>query len=146
MRVYIPATVDDLPRCANGLWEPPIAYAVTQRLLAITASDDGDELAEIARDLAATASVVEAGSPLRVVVVAELTRAELEEDPEVHPAAVRMSGRIPASAIACAFVDEPQAAGDVRAAEGGDDDALERLDERELLWYDATELAHVPVA
>ncbi|SEJ21299.1 DUF6912 family protein [Demequina mangrovi] len=140
MRVYIPATVDDLPRCADGLWEPPVAYAVTERLLEIVASDDADELAEIARDVAARASVIEAGSPLRVVVVAELTRAECDADPEVHPAAVRVHGRIPASAIACAFVDEPEAAGDVSAAVGGDEDALDVLEERDLLWYDASEL------
>ncbi len=143
MRVYIPATVDDLHRCADGLWEPPLAYAVTERLLAIVASDDADELAELARDVAARASVIDVGSPLRVVVVAELTRAELEEDPELHPAAVRVSGRVPAGAIACAFVDEPDAADDVRAAEGGDDDALDRLDQRDLLWYDSSELRHL---
>ncbi|WP_062297636.1 DUF6912 family protein [Demequina maris] len=145
MRVYIPATVDDLPRCADGLWEPPIAYAVTERLLDIVDSDDGDELAEIARDVAARASVIEVGSPLRVVVVAELTRAECETDPDLHPAAVRVQGRLPASAIACAFVDEPGAADDVSGARGGDDDALDRLEERDMLWYDATELSHVPV-
>ena len=145
MRVYIPATVDDLPRCADGLWEPPLAYAVTDLLLEIADSDDADELSEIARDVAARASVIEVGSPLRVVVVAELTRAECETDPDLHPAAVRVQGRIPASAIACAFVDEPDAAEDVRHAVGGDDDALARLEERDLLWYDASELRHVPV-
>jgi len=142
--VYIPATVADLPRCADGLWEPPVAYAVTERLLEIVASDDADELAETARDVAARASVVEVGSPLRVVVVAELTRAECEADPEVHPAAVRVQGRIPSSAIACAFVDEADAAPDVREAAAGDEDALDRLEERDLLWYDATELAAFP--
>lgn len=145
MRVYIPATVVDLPRCADGLWEPPLAYAVTERLLEITETDDADELAEIARDEAARASVIEVGSPLRVVVVAELTRAELTPDPELHPAAVRVSGRIPASAIACAFVDESAATGDVRDAVGGSDDALDRLEERDLLWYDASELANFPL-
>ncbi len=143
--MYIPATVDDLPRCADGLWEPPLAYAVTERLLALVDSDDADELAEIARDVAARASVIDVGSPLRVVVVAELTRPECDADPDVHPAAVRVQGRIPASAIACAFVDEPDAADDVRAARAGDEDALDRLDDHDMLWYDASELSHVPV-
>ncbi|WP_296666178.1 hypothetical protein [Demequina sp.] len=145
MRVYLPSTVTDLPRCTDGHWEPPVGYAVTERLLQIAASDDADELAELARSVAASASVIEHGSALRVVVVAELTRAELDADPDLHPAAVRLSERVPASAIACAFVDEPGAAEDVRAAVAGDDDALARLDERDLLWYDATELGHVPV-
>lgn len=141
--MYIPAIVDDLPRCGNGLWEPPAAYAVTERLLAIASSDDAEELAEIARDVAARASVVELGSPLRVVVVAELTRSEIEQAPDLHPAAVHVQGRIPAAAIACAFVDEPEAAADVRAAESGDEDALARLEDRDLLWYDASELPHL---
>ncbi|WP_062463540.1 DUF6912 family protein [Demequina soli] len=145
MRVYIPATVDDLPRCADGLWEPPLAYAATDLLLEIVDSDDLDEVAEVARDVAALASVVESGSPLRVVVVAELTRAECDAAPDLHPAAVRVSGRIPAAAIACAFVDERAAAEDVKAAVAGDEGALERLEERDLLWFDASELSHLPL-
>lgn len=143
MRVYIPGTVADLPHCSTGLWEPEVAFAVTAQLLDIVASDDPDEVAEIARDLAATSSVIEHGSPLRVVVVADLTRAEVEAAPAAHPAAVTVAGRIPAEAIACAFVDEPSAAQDVAAAVAGDEDALERLESRDLLWYDASEIAHL---
>jgi hypothetical protein len=46
--------------------------------------------------------------------------------------------------VVCAHVDEPAAAADVVEALTGDEDAVERLDERDLLWYDATELGAVP--
>ena len=47
--------------------------------------------------------------------------------------------------IACVFLDEPGAAADARAAAGGDEDALERLEVRDLLWYDVSELDRLPV-
>jgi len=41
--------------------------------------------------------------------------------------------------LACAFVDEDAAAEDAAAAAQGDAAALDRLYERDLLWYDAGE-------
>ena len=46
--------------------------------------------------------------------------------------------------IVCAHVDEPEAASDIQAVMGGDDDAIERLADRDLLWYDATEISSIP--
>lgn len=143
MRVYIPASVDQVSAIASGLWEPPLGYAVTEPLLDLVDSDDDDEVAEVALDIAGWAALEGLGSPRRLVVVAELARAELVPDPDLHPAAVRLSGRVPFSAIACAFVDEPEAAEDGRAAAAGDQAAIERLEERDMLWYDATEIAHL---
>jgi hypothetical protein len=48
--------------------------------------------------------------------------------------------------VACAHIDEPAAEADVVAALGGDDVAGERLAERDLLWYDATELERLGAA
>lgn len=144
MRVYIPATFDDLDACATGQWEPIFGYAVTARLMEISSMDDEDEMAEQARDAAAAESVVELGSNLRIVIVADFSRADVSPVPDAHPAAVALTGRVPADAIACAFVDELAAFEDARQALAGGEDALERLEDHDLLWYDASELAEVP--
>ncbi|WP_062380297.1 DUF6912 family protein [Demequina pelophila] len=145
MRVYIPATLEDLAACTAGAWRPQLGYAVTELLLEIAASEDPDEVAEMARDVAATASVIDGGSPRRVVIVADLARAEAEEAPDLHPAAVRLTEAVMPDAVACAFLDEPEATDDVTAAVAGDAEALDRLEERDLLWFDASELAHLDV-
>jgi hypothetical protein len=46
--------------------------------------------------------------------------------------------------VVCAHVDEPAAKDEVARALDGDDAALDALAERDLLWYDATELARIP--
>jgi hypothetical protein len=66
-----------------------------------------------------------------------------ELDDEV-PSAVTLRDPVPWAAVVCAHVDEPAASGDVTQALTGDDDAVDRLDERDLLWYDATELHTIP--
>jgi len=50
-----------------------------------------------------------------------------------------------ADSIACFFLDEPDAEADARAAAGGNEKALERLEERDLLWYDVSELGQLLV-
>lgn len=144
MRVYIAATVAELDSCTSGHWEPASGYAVTERLLEISASDDGDELAEQARDIAALESVVESGSQLRVVIVVDYPRADVTPLPDAHPAAVALEGRIHADDVACAFVDDLAAYEDAKQALAGGPDALERLEEHDLLWYDVSELGQVP--
>lgn len=145
MRVFVPGAVADLAHYCSGHWEPERGYAVTERLMEISAFDEPDELAEQARDAAAEDSIVELGSPLRMVVVVDYPRADVTAVPDAHPAAVTVSGPVHADAIACIFLDEAVAAADAKAAAGGDEEALERLEERELLWYDATELKSLPV-
>ena len=118
---------------------------MTERLLEISAYDDPDELAEQARDAAAEDSIVVLGSRLRLVVAIDVSRADVAPVPDAHPAAVTVSGRVMADSIACFFLDEAGAEADARAAAGGDEDALERLEERDLLWYDVSELGQLPV-
>ncbi|WP_430868552.1 DUF6912 family protein [Demequina aurantiaca] len=144
MRVYIPATIDDLDSCGSGKWEPTMGFAVTERLMEISSFDDADEMAEQARDAAALESVVEFGATLRVVIVADYTRSDVTPVPDAHPAAVVLTGRVPADAIACAFVDEPSAADAASQARAGLEGSLERLEDHDLLWYDFTEFAAVP--
>jgi hypothetical protein len=139
MRVYIPATPADLASCLGAAWEPRAAFAVTPRLLEVSSLEDSDLLDEQARDAAALASVAELGSTRRVVIVADCDRSQVTLAPQRHPAAVELAGRVSRDEIACAFVDEDDAAEDAAAAAKGDAAALDRLYERDLLWYDAGE-------
>src|SRR6187551_3612742 len=145
MRVFVPGVVGEISHYRSGHWEPDRGYAVTERLLEISAFDDPDELAEQARDAAAEDSIVVLGSRLRLVVAIDISRADVAPVPDAHPAAVTMTGRVMADSIACFFLDEAGAAEDARAAAGGDERALERLEERDLLWYDVSELGQLPV-
>ena len=105
----------------------------------VSIHDDSDLLAEQARDAAALASVTDLHAPRRVVIVADCDRSQVTVVPQRHPAAVDVAGKVPREGIACAFVDEDEAAEDAALAAAGDADALERLYERDLLWYDVGE-------
>lgn len=145
MRVFVPGSVDELGHYSSGHWEPERGYAVTERLMDISAYDDPDELAEQARDAAAEDSIIVLGSRLRLVIAVDVSRADVAPVPDAHPAAVTLNSRVLADSIACIFLDEPGAADDARAAAGGDEEALERLDERDLLWYDVSEIGQLPL-
>jgi hypothetical protein len=140
MRVYIPATVDDLALQTSGQWEPELAFAVTEEWRDAADDLDEDELAEAAIDAAAMESGLEFGSRLRAVIAADVSRADAVVDPKVHPAAVRINGKLSPASVACVFLDEDDAADDVTAARAGDEAALERLADRTLLWYDLAEV------
>lgn len=146
MRVYIPGNVADLQSYLSGTWEPSQGYAVTPLLLQISAYDDQEELAEQARDAAATDSVIDHKSPRRLVVVVDYPRADVTPTPEDHPAAVALEGRVMLDTVACAFVDEAAAIPHAKKAAKGDLDALANLEEHQLLWFDATELDQIDPA
>lgn len=141
MRVYIPASVSELAIQTSGQWEPVHAFAVTEGLMAGAPELDEDELAELAIDLAAEASALGLASRLRVVIAADFSRADVALDADAGPGAVVLTGRLAPGAVACVFMDEEDAAADVAAAQTGDGDALERLGERSLLWYELGELS-----
>ena len=140
MRVYIPATTDELALQTSGQWEPQRAYAVTDVSRDAMPALDEDELTEFAIDAAGMASALELGSRLRAVIAADISRADAVPDGATHPAAVRVAGRLDPTSIACVFVDGEEAAADTRAALEGDDDAAERVADRTLLWYDLAEV------
>ena len=144
MRVYLPASFADLDQISRGLFSPDRGFAVTARLLDISALDDEEEIAEQVRDAAASASALELRSPLRVVVVADHPRADVEELAGDHPAAVAIQGRVGLEEIACVFIDEPDAAPAVAAAAEGDEAAHDILESRDLLWWGPGELSDVP--
>jgi hypothetical protein len=78
-----------------------------------------------------------------VVVAADVPQDAVApiDDDDLAPSSVRLLVPVTWQDVACAHVDEPAAEDDVTAALAGDEDAGERLVERDLLWYDVTELA-----
>ncbi len=146
MRVYIPVTVDELGTVASGSWEPAQGFAVTERLLEISEALDPDEVAEEALYAAGMESALELDSRLRAVAVVDYPRPDVTPMPELHPAAVRVSGTVATDAIACVFVDEPAAEQDVSAAHQGHPGAEETLGSRDLLWYDVSEIPSIPLS
>lgn len=162
MRLYLPATLDDLDTLDRGRMtvEPRRAHAATPALTAALAEEDVDDIEEVefaAQLAAADDSVVAiAGKPsvpwLRVVLSVDVPDAAVApaepqegEDPEDVPlSAVDVTERLTGVVVVCAHVDEPEAATDVQAVLSGDEDAMERLVDRDLLWYDASELGSVP--
>nr|NLD41192.1 hypothetical protein [Actinomycetales bacterium] len=142
MRVYLPATLQDL---AAAALEPARVHGVTPALRRELSEDD-DEMLELVAFLAAADDSVRLVSergdrPLRIVIAADVP------DPELGPAGEQeietaLAPRLPIrwELVAAVHADEEAAEGEVAAAAGGDEAAYERLGERELLWYDAAEL------
>ncbi|AEE46585.1 DUF6912 family protein [Cellulomonas fimi] len=148
MRVYLPAVLDDL----DGQVLPgDVAHAVTPELRAALPDEDEEGLEFLAQLAAADASLAllaaRTDAPrLRLVVsvdVAESAVAELD-DPGLVPSAVALRTPVRLADVVCVHVDEPDARADVAAVLAGDEGAQDRLDERDLLWYDATELVRIP--
>ncbi len=146
MRVYIPATVGQLRDVASGSWEPGRGFAATDRMLEIAPQLDPDEIAEEVIHVAAMHSALALRSPLRVVVVADHPRPEVVAEPESHPAAVSIEGKVRLDSVACLFVDEPGAEPDVAGALVDDEAALDRLGDRDLLWYDVSEIGAIALS
>ncbi|WP_273654202.1 DUF6912 family protein [Cellulomonas fimi] len=147
MRVYVPATLDEIP---GPLTARP-AHAVTRELRAALPDED-DETVEFVAQLTAADDALELlaahpGAPrLRLVVSVDVPDAAVAPvaDDGASPSAVRLVADVEVADVACVHVDEPEARADVVAALAGDADARERLEERDLLWYDASELGEIP--
>lgn len=144
MRVYVPATIAQLAD-PEGL-APRVAHAVTPALRAALPDEDDEGLEYAAQLLAADDSLdllADDDVPRRVVVAADVPDGVVEPVPAdgaTAPSAVRLTAPVRRADVACAHVDEGEAADDVAAARGGDDDAVERLADRDLLWFDVSEL------
>ncbi|MCV2394131.1 hypothetical protein OEB99_07420 [Actinotalea sp. M2MS4P-6] len=143
MRIYLPSSLAELAD-PDGL-SPRVVHAVTPALRAALPDEDEEGLEFSAQLLAADDSLERLADapPRRVVVAADVPEdavAPLADDDAV-PSAVQLVTAVAWDDVACAHVDEPGAAAEVTAALAGDDDAAERLVERDLLWYDVSELA-----
>lgn len=143
MRFYLPATLLDLDE-EDGL-TPTAAHSVTPDLAAALPEEDDEGLEFAAMLAAADASVsllarTPAAPRRRVVVVAEVAKAELEPVADGLPSEVVPPTGVPWSEVVSLHVDDAAAEPDVAAAASGDDDAGERAADRDLLWYDGSEL------
>jgi len=175
MRIYVPATLDELEGAAVAAagvrWDVPArrAHAVTPAL-ARELPDEDDESREYeaflaaADDSLALVAARRAAVPLRVVVSLDVPDTEVTVvDGADEPSAVDVSA-LTGVAVVAVHVDEPEAADDVRAvlaaadeendaeragdaaatAEAALDAALQRVTDRDLLWYDPTEIPQIP--
>ncbi|MFD3746185.1 DUF6912 family protein [Nocardia sp. NPDC058633] len=173
MRVYIPATIPILRQLVDEQQLLPLgatAFAVTPTLREAYAAGDDDELAEVAMQEAARASLrliaaerdslddpdiadgdaAGPSSPVyrRAVIAADVPGAKLR--PDLDDAVVKLSGPITFRQVAAAHVDladaEPQVAKAVDvidAADLGDTDAefvLGDAEDHQLAWYAPQEL------
>lgn len=144
MRVYLPVAPTEL---TGRPLAPRTAYAVTPALARALPEEDAEGHEASAYLAACDAAVELAGEGGRRVVVAadvtaaDVTAADLPLDPGAHPGEVNITAPVPWRDVASIHADEPAAAPDVRAAAGGDAEALERAAERDLLWYDPSERA-----
>jgi len=149
VRIYLPATLDELD--ASEL-PPRRGHAVTAALRAALPDEDDEGLEFAAQLMAADDSLdlirASRSAPrLRLVVSVDVPDdrvATVDDAEDGAPSLVEVVGPLAVADVACVHVDEPGAATDVEAALAGDDDAEERLDDADLLWYDATELAAIP--
>ncbi len=148
MRVYLPAVLDQLPCEQVG---PGRAHAVTAELRAALPGED-DESWEYAALLAAADDALallgrHATAPrLRVVLAADVPDhlVDAGTGSDEPASAVDLIAGVSWDAVVSVHVDEPVAAADVVGALAGDAAADERLVERELLWYDVTEVGRIP--
>jgi len=150
VRLYLPATLDELDDHAAAL-SARRAHAVTAALRAALPDED-DEGLEFAAQLMAADDSLEllAGRPgaprLRLVVSVDVPDSAVgpTDDPDAAPSAVRLLTTVARDDVVCVHVDEPEARDEVARAAAGDEAASDALDERDLLWYDATELGGIP--
>ncbi|MCC2312972.1 DUF6912 family protein [Cellulomonas xiejunii] len=151
MRVYLPAILSELQRESPVLLAPRIAHGVTPALRELWPDEDDEGWEYAAQAGAADGSLIllagaPGAPPLRVVVAADVPEGCVQalDDPPV-PSAVELVCGVDLSQMVSVHVDEPAAADDVAAAAAGDEAALDRLEERDLLWYDVTEIPQIPV-
>ena len=159
MRVYIPAQFEMLESLrenelihARSGW----GFAVTDALREFFTAGDDDELAEVAFDEAARASLrlldsYEGHLPRRRVVISADVAAE--PAPDMGEAVVKLSGPVELDSVAAIHIDVEQseekvaaAVAAVDAADLGDEDAELTVGdalELPLAWYDVAELGMV---
>lgn len=159
MRIYLPSTPaalctairSGLPLCGEG----SIGYGPTTFFREEVGVDDREELEYLAMIEAAQAAVRALAAneerspcpPRRVVIAADVADDDLVVTPEVHPAAVRTRVPILQDAVAAIHVDEAdtvplveRAVRSLRDPQRPDDELLDELADRPLLWYDRSEL------
>lgn len=161
MRLYVPATLSELDSVSGGKidFQPRRAHTATKQLIAEMAEHDVTDLEEveyIAQLAAADDSLMlVAQNPhepwLRLVISVDVPDGAVtpaqgtdEDGHELPSSAVDINQSLPGIPVVCVHVDEMEAAQDIQGVLEGDEAAMERLSERDLLWYDVTELPQIP--
>ncbi|GAA4723260.1 hypothetical protein APR04_001209 [Promicromonospora umidemergens] len=185
MRIYVPATLDELDAVTHtsgaARWTvaPRRAHAVTKDLEAALPDDDAEALEYVAALNAADDSLaLIAGRPdaphQRVVITVEVPDTAVgpardgtpggADDDEPVGSEVEVTSTVEDVVIVCVHVDETEAAADIAdvlaaadeesdaesTADVGEesetalDAALQRVTDRDLLWYDWSEIKDIP--
>ncbi|MBL0884884.1 DUF6912 family protein [Myceligenerans indicum] len=167
MRIYVPATLDELDIVDVGRtsarWSltPRLVHGVTKALTAELPNEDTEGLEYSAFLDAAAASLTLLAArrdapPLRAVVTVEVPDTVLVpvegQGAESAASTLRLTDVVQDVPIVCVHADEPEAAPDVAAlrtaADADDEDALagavQRATDRDLLWYDWSEVSGIP--
>jgi hypothetical protein len=183
MRIYVPATLDELDAVTHtsgaARWTvaPRRAHAVTKDLEAALPEEDPEGLEYVAALNAADDSLaLIAGRPgaphQRVVITVEVPDATVRQaeggvdDDDAVASEIDVTSTVENVAIVCVHVDELEAAADIAdvlaaadeesdaettadvgaESESALDAALQRVTDRDLLWYDWSEIKSVPQA
>jgi hypothetical protein len=164
MRIYVPVTLEELATAVVSRnatrWDVGArpAHAVTAALVAELPDEDteGHEYAAFLMAADDSLALVAAGDgvPLRVVVSLDVPDDAVVVDPGASTASsgVTLTRDLPAVQVRAVHADEPEAAADVRAVlaavDAADDaaleEAVERVTDRDLLWFDPSEVHAVP--
>ncbi|MCG2803237.1 MAG: hypothetical protein L6311_14230 [Cellulomonas sp.] len=152
MRLYLPATLDEVAR-ADDVLTARAAHAVTPALRAALPDEDDEGLEFVAQLAAADDSLAlladQPDAPrLRLVVAVDVAASLTAPTSAVlgPPTLVQLIGPVSLGDADSLLVDEPAAVDDVVGALGGDAAAADRLEERDLLWYDVSEIGSIPRA
>lgn len=137
MRIYVPATVDDL-NSADGL-SARTAFAVTNDVRAL-APDEDEEGLEYLAFLAAADAAIDEGEVTRIVVAADAPAQETNVTGVVNVEAIPWADVV---SIHIDDLSDPVLLADINSAQAEDDAARDRVNEADLLWYDAGERAEV---
>ncbi|ROR73755.1 DUF6912 family protein [Bogoriella caseilytica] len=145
MRVYLPAIAADL---ASDHLTPRLAHSVTDDLARALPEEDEEGLELTATLAAADDSVrllarAENEPPRRLVIAADLPAAVCQraEGPDHLETAVEVQVPVAWNLVVAILLDAPEAEADVTAAITGDEAALDRAAEHDLLWFDVSERA-----
>ncbi|MBU4214617.1 MAG: hypothetical protein KJ792_08185 [Actinobacteria bacterium] len=150
MRLYLPATLDEVVR-PDDVLTPRSAHAVTPALRAALPDEDDEGLEFVAQLAAADDSLAlladQPDAPrLRLVVALDVAESLTAPTSAVlgPPTLVQLLGPVSLGDADSLLVDEPDALDDVVDALAGDAQAGDRLEERDLLWYDVSEIGRIP--
>lgn len=150
MRIYLPATAADL---AADILTARRAHAATASLQAALPEEDEEGLEVSASLCAADASVMLLAEPeaagladRRIVIAADVDAEDVRElaaDDDTLPGTVEVTVGVPWDQVAAILMDEAAIEEDVKLAREGDEEALERTADADLLWFDVVERPHL---